>query len=512
MKKNFLFAGIAVLLSVSLTSCGLDLVRNEDTSSLIVPTQSSSSSSTEESDATTITELTLPIFASDSFNPFRAQSLTNLSLMTLLYDSLTRMSPEGALEYLLAESVEVSGTTVTVTLRQGISFSDGSALRPADVVYSLNQAKAGGHYASRLSNMASAAVRGNAVVITLFSPDSLFAYQLDIPIIKENSGTDTGAIGSGRYIYTKENGNQTLIYNTGHFQHQVPIRFQTIHLTTVPDLTTMESSVRMGQIDCLYSDNLSKSVSVVGGETVNVSQNRLLFAAVNGSDPITSKAEVRQAISAAADREEILDHVYNNNGTTAYMPERPEYGLGDLPESFRTGTEAADVLLDQAGYTEKDQYNIRKNGENSLALEILVPADAPYKILAANTLSEQLHRCGIKVTVTQTTAEDYAARIAAGQYQIYIGEMVQENNCSISAFLPGGSLSSGLVMSNEFLSAYQSFLNDTNNYSTFAEVFSRELPFIPLAYGDALLFHSKNLKSEIRPSATDPYYNIAEWN
>ena len=70
---------------------------------------------------------------------------TNSSLVVLnTHDPLFRRLPSGEIEPALAEDYELSedGTSITLYIRQGVKFQDGTELTAEDVAFSLNRATA----------------------------------------------------------------------------------------------------------------------------------------------------------------------------------------------------------------------------------------------------------------------------------------------------------------------------------------------------------------------------------
>ena len=107
----------------------------------------------------------------------------------------------------LAESIDVDGLTVTVRLKPGLTFHDGSPLTSQDVLDTLSRIQAGGtNYDARMDGVESIqAADEQTLVLTLLSENSLFASLLEIPILK--AGDDSSApVGSGKFSYDAQNG------------------------------------------------------------------------------------------------------------------------------------------------------------------------------------------------------------------------------------------------------------------------------------------------------------------
>ena len=101
----------------------------------------------------------LPCYAAASFHPITGGNRTNLTLAGLLYEGLFAVTPDFKAEPVLCSEYTVSedGLAWTFTLDASARFSDGSALAPADVVYSLNLARQSALYSQRLSEISGVA-------------------------------------------------------------------------------------------------------------------------------------------------------------------------------------------------------------------------------------------------------------------------------------------------------------------------------------------------------------------
>ena len=96
---------------------------------------------------------------SQYLDPVHTAQNADIWLALNLYDTLLQPSEDGkGIEPGLAQSWKVSddGKTITFTLRPGLKFSDGSALSPGDVKWSLDRARTketGGEFQSLLASI-----------------------------------------------------------------------------------------------------------------------------------------------------------------------------------------------------------------------------------------------------------------------------------------------------------------------------------------------------------------------
>lgn len=122
-------------------------------------------------------------------------------IMNYLYDSLAVYKPSEGIVPWLADSWEVvDNVTVNVTLKSGVSFTDGAPLTSADVVYTYQQYKSGnGFYHDYVSFIQDVtAVDNTTVQFVLSAPNSdFFTKALLVPVIK--SGSAGSPVGTGPF-------------------------------------------------------------------------------------------------------------------------------------------------------------------------------------------------------------------------------------------------------------------------------------------------------------------------
>ena len=116
--------------------------RNEESSD--EPTAVSAQDETEttaEAAKTETRKISLSYNAKQSFNPFETESTANKNIATLVYDSLFVLDSSYNAVPVLAKSYSLEKKILTVTLNDGLYFSDGSPLTVNDVIASFKAAK-----------------------------------------------------------------------------------------------------------------------------------------------------------------------------------------------------------------------------------------------------------------------------------------------------------------------------------------------------------------------------------
>ena len=153
---------------------------------------------------TRLTSFGLPYLQGETWDPITCADGAQQTLGALLYESLYTLGTDFLPRPCLAESAsyDAESYALTVTVRSGVTFSDGSALTAWDVVAALRRAKESVRYGQRLAEMDSVSYLGESTLrIYLTRNDPQFAARLDIPIIKGGTQEDTVPVGSGPYRY-----------------------------------------------------------------------------------------------------------------------------------------------------------------------------------------------------------------------------------------------------------------------------------------------------------------------
>jgi peptide/nickel transport system substrate-binding protein len=111
-----------------------------------------------------------------TLNPVTAAETESTVPLSHIYDTLVRIGPQGEPVNWAARKIEVTGKTVRVTLRDGMTFRDGQPVTADDVAFTINYMldNESPLYAAKLDGVQSTAVNGNQITITLDAPSASF--------------------------------------------------------------------------------------------------------------------------------------------------------------------------------------------------------------------------------------------------------------------------------------------------------------------------------------------------
>ncbi|MDQ7878856.1 ABC transporter substrate-binding protein [Microbacterium sp. QXD-8] len=289
-----------------------------------------------------------------------AGSALDQILVDNIYQGLVARTPEQDIVPALASDWTVSpdGLTYTFTLREGVTFHDGQALTPQDVVWSLTTRRDTPEWrdSARLANVTSIAAEGQDVTLTLSAPDSTLLWNLTGRagiVLKEGDTVDykTAANGTGPFVLADWRQGDSITFSRNDAYWGDKAGAAEVVFDYIPDNQAALNAALAGEVDVLtgFDANLKDQVEANGDFSLVLGQSTdkgtLAFNQTSG--PLADK-RVRQAIRQAIDHDAIIEALAS--GQTQYGP-IPELdpGYEDLSDVAPYDPEAAKALLADAG-------------------------------------------------------------------------------------------------------------------------------------------------------------------
>lgn len=486
---------------VLLTSCGGNSVNTDDAQTTVPEVKAVSY------------ELKAPYSASDSLNPFFCTTSVNASAASLMYDSLFNLTDDMSVTPVLASSFSEAENTLRVVLKNDGSFSDSSAIKAEDVVYSFNMAKESSNYADSLECITEAkAVSPIEVVFTVNGKIGNTVNLLTFPIVKNGSadGRDTVPVGSSDYIYEKSGDNPILKRRTEKGQ------VSQITLVPVTDSEKLMYMLRTGEIDFYCSDLYGSAISRSNAKLYSVAQNNLVFMGINSGSYLLGFENIRKAVFNAVGRTEIADSVYSRNAAAACYPFRADSAIikksGVDTVAVDSDYKNAEQLLIEEGFvTVEPGSGIRSGDKGTLNLTLIVNSESAYRVEAASCIKDSLAKAGIGITVKTLAYEEYLNALESGSYDMYLGEVKLPANGSLTCFF-GGKVSYGIARESSVFLGYNELYQGTASLSAFLTSFVNEVPFIPLCFRNDVLVCNERITADNSSFVfAQALKNITEW-
>lgn len=383
--------------------------------------------------------------ASRSTQPQGAGTWQDSAYLENIADRLVWKDPAtGALEPYIAESWEISadGLVYTFTLREGVTYSDGTALDAASVARNLEwQARGddakGIQPSTQWPALEGISNSGSTVTVTLLEPYAEFLDVLsgwasvlvadatiDAPL--ETQQQITGIIGSGPFIVESEKYGENIVFvrREGYdwappsLRHQGEARLERIEVHAVTDDTGRLGTLRSGQADLIRylqpADELQlakdPAFQVLSAQGIGATNHWQLRVSI----PALQDVRVRQALQVGIDRASLVAELYTENWEIARsVVTEDTFGFLDLSDHLVHDPARAAALLDEAGYAERDGEGYRlRDGERLSLITVIDVYDSTAKPLY-QLIQSQLKELGIELTLRDAdysqVSEAYAA-------------------------------------------------------------------------------------------------------
>lgn len=336
-------------------------------------------------------------------------------LIDNVYQGLVSRTPDQKIVPALASdwSVSADGLTYTFTLREGVTFDDGQALTPDDVVWSLQTRKdtAAWSDSGRLANVASIAAEGQKITLTLSKPDSSLLWNLTGRagiVLKKDDTVDykTKANGTGPFVLTSWKQGDSITFQRNDKYWGTKAAAKEIVWDYIPDNQAALNGALAGELDVVtgFDANLKKQIEANGDFALKLGSatDKFVLAMNQKSGPLADK-RVRQAIRQAIDHDAIIKAV--GSGTPLYGPiPKPDPGYEDLSKVAPYDPNAAKKLLADAG-------------EKNLSLTLTMPSF--YGTTIPQLLVSDLDKVGITLKVNSVDFSTWLQNVYTNQdYQL----------------------------------------------------------------------------------------------
>jgi len=341
-------------------------------------------------------------------DPHLSTALNSELMFQMVYSGLLKVDDSMAIQPDLAESWSVSedGLVYTFTLRDGIKFHNGRAVSSDDVVYSFNRIlSGGGAFSARFADVAKIENPDpRTVVFTLKRPFAPFLSVLAttkaavVPeeAVKEHGDLQNFMVGTGpfKFVEYRPGTSLTLERNPDYYDSGKPYLDRMV-IKVIPDEVTRIAALRTGEVDFTQiTDPLS--LQILDGDdsfkTEVVPLLRRSLLVLNVQDTPLSDVRVRQALSLALDRQEVVDLALG--------------GFGDISGPFPSGLAAWALPLgevpiyNEAPNVEKAKQMLAEAGfADGFTLTTYAAPQYKSHIPVAEVLQQQLAKIGVKLDI-----------------------------------------------------------------------------------------------------------------
>ncbi|SCK26068.1 ABC transporter substrate-binding protein [Streptomyces sp. WMMB 322] len=356
----------------------------------------------------------------DQLDPHRTSAYFSFEVLENTFDTL--VEPDGNLQMrpALAKRWKASKDelTWTFTLRDGVTWHDGSKFSADDVVYSYKRIidkKLGNAWRFEGVKDITAPDR-STVVIKLKEPMTNLLSRIGghkgLAIVQkknvESGKISKRPIGTGPFsVEDYKPGESIKLKANSRWWGGAP-KIPSLTFRFIPEPTTALADLRAGEID--WTDNLPpqqvKKLSADDSLKLDsVVSNDYWYLSANEKRKPFDDPRVRQAIAYGIDREAITKATQYGNATVNQLaiPKTNPWYTQYSPYSH--DTDRASELLDDAGVTD-------------LKIDMLVTKEYPETVTAGQLIASQLKKVGITVKPREVDFATWLDKQGKGQYDM----------------------------------------------------------------------------------------------
>ena len=385
-----------------------------------------------------------------SLDPHKTVKAGTREVMFNVFEGLLKPDASGNLNPAVAESYTVSDDHLLYTfkLRSGVKFHNGQDVTPEDVIWSYQRC-AEPDSADIIQVAAFAGVEmyaegDDTVCFQLQEPSNEFTSYLTTAILpKDYTEQDTQPVGTGPFKFVSRTAQESVVLERFDDYWGEKPELTKVTYKIIENADSILLSLQSGAVDVFAHLTTTQIAQLGDGFHVEEGTMNLVQALyLNNAEKPFDDVRVRQALSYAVDRQQILDLAFDGYGTllgSSMYPAFSKYFDDSLTDYYTYNTEKAKELLTEAGYP------------NGFDMTITVPSNYQPHMDTAQVIVEQLKAVGINATIQPVTWESWVQ-------DTYSNRQFQSTVVGVDA----SSMTASAMLSRFVSTAGNNFINYSN--------------------------------------------------
>ena len=452
MKSNIRVGIAALSLTLLVSACG-SAPKGSSTSTDAIPTAIELEKGFDSNAHFRWATIAFPV----SWDPTKSLSGGDLPVYRPVYDRLLDLDQTAQLQPMLATEWTVAddNLSVTMTLRDGLTFTDGTPFDAEAVKFNLERNAAQGSLLAAESAAFQSAEVIDAKTIKINVSGGLGAYLTALgvrsgimvsPAAAQSGTLEQGPVGIGAYQLTDFTpGDRAEFAKSENYWDPEAQNVATMTYHVMIDDQTRYNALQSGELDGIYLQPGQIDQAVAKGFHVVSSQaNNFLYVAVNAAKAPFDNEKARLAIQYALDREEISQGLFDGHCTPSIqaVPESSvgySEKVGDGLDIYPHDPKKAKELLAEAG------------ASGPISISLLAPNITMFTQLA-EVVQAQLGEVGIDASVKPVPSAQLRQEFAIDQTVEaaalpYVG--TPDPDGAMAYFMPGHPFNIGQAASQE---------------------------------------------------------------
>lgn len=345
----------------------------------------------------------------------------------------------------MSSSWSSDNTQLTVNLRKSVLWSDGQPFTSADVTFTFNtiltEAKNAADVQGDWVYLKSVTAPDQSTVLFTFkkayTPAAFYVLSQTFIIpqhtwssVTQPATANPPLVGTGPFVQSKATASLLVYQRNSRYWNNGQNKVDELDFPAVKSNATLEEELIAGQLDwgSFGADASLKSAYVNKDPAHNkyyFSSTAVVALYLNDSKPPFNNANVRQAISAALDRQAMSAEAENGYETPA-SPAGLTANNANFVQSIYASTSASPVparvaqSMQAAGYTRGSDNFWRDASGNKLTVKYDVPFDWSDWVAIANIMKQNLQAVGIDGQVNAIADNAFFSARQTGSFSAMI--------------------------------------------------------------------------------------------
>jgi peptide/nickel transport system substrate-binding protein len=354
----------------------------------------------------------VPILATDS---------ASFDVAGYIYNGLVKYDKDLNLTGDLAESWDVSpdGLSITFHLRRGVKWHDGVEFTSRDVLYTYRvtiDPKTPTAYAENFKQVKKVEVPDpytfRAIYDKPFAPalESWGSAILPAHLLEGKDITQTPLsrqpVGTGPYRFGQWVAGQKVVLESNHDYFEGRPYIDRFVYRVIPDTSTMYMELKSGGLDMmgLTPVQFARQTNSAGFTSrfrkYRYPSSTYVYLGYNLRHPLFKDRKVRQALTSAINKEEIIQGVLLGMGQIAHGPYKPgTWAYNPQVKDFDYNPARARKLLAEAGWKQRNGAGILIRDGRPFQFTILTNQGNAERLKAAQIIQQRLKDVGIEVKI-----------------------------------------------------------------------------------------------------------------
>jgi peptide/nickel transport system substrate-binding protein len=354
----------------------------------------------------------IPLLASDS---------SSHAVAGLVYNGLVKYDKDLQIVGDLAQSIDIApdGLTITFHLRKGVKWHDGAPFTSRDVLYTYRvtiDPKTPTAYAEDFKQVKNIAAPDDLTVqVTYGAPYApalaswgngiLPAHLLEGKDITK-SPLARAPVGTGPYRFKEWVAGQKIVLESNHDYFEGRPWIDRYIYRIIPDTSTMYMELKAGAVDMMGLTPVQYARQTTGTRFTSLfskyryPSSSYVYMGYNLRHPLFRDKRIRQALTSAIDKNELIHGVLFGMGQKAVGPIAPgRWAYNPNVRDIAYDPRHAAELLAQAGWREKNSDGILVKDGKPFSFTILTNQGNQQRLLTAQIIQQRLKYVGIDVKI-----------------------------------------------------------------------------------------------------------------